>query len=67
MSPSDRNMRELFPYTHRVVSRYASKEAMERHEASQNYKDFFAKVMEEKMLEGAPVLLKGEPRAGFRR
>lgn len=49
------------------TGRYASKEAMERHEASENYNKFFGQVMEEKMLEGSPVLMKGEPRAGFRR
>lgn len=48
-------------------ARYESQEALDRHEGSQTYKDFFGKVMEEELLVGAPQIVRGKAVAGFRR
>lgn len=47
--------------------RYASQEALDAHEGSDNYKAFFGSVMEEEMLVGMPQIVRGKAVAGFRR
>lgn len=47
--------------------RYASGAALEKHESSDNYKQFFKTMMEEELLAGAPVITKGRYCYAFRR
>ncbi|TKA22453.1 hypothetical protein B0A50_07996 [Salinomyces thailandicus] len=46
---------------------YASSAAMERHEATDAYKQFMSTMMEEELTTGAPVIIKGSFCAAFRR
>ena len=47
--------------------RYASQAALEKHESSDNYKEFFKTMMEEQLLAGVPVITKGRYCHAFRR
>lgn len=48
-----------------MPSRYPDQEALDRHESSQNYKDFFGQVMAEELLVGTPQMVRGKAVAGF--
>ena len=47
--------------------RYASEAALAKHEGSENYKDFFKKVMEEELLAGPPLITRTKRSEGFKR
>lgn len=42
-----------------MFERYASQAAMDKHENSENYKEFFGQVMKEDLIDGMPMLIKG--------
>ncbi|RMY78998.1 hypothetical protein D0863_00313 [Hortaea werneckii] len=50
-----------------MFEKYASQAAMDRHEASEHYKEFFQFMMEEDLIAGPPTMSKGTYVSSFRR
>lgn len=46
---------------------YASQDAVERHQTSENYKQFFGTITQEELLVGPPQLHTGKYISAFRR
>lgn len=50
-----------------VFARYASQAALERHQSTESYQNFFKNMQEEQILSGAPEMLTGRFVYGFQR